>query len=410
MDNLVNVSPNWIASPARNAATDAADIVVYNPAATVMLSEGFNVNIGNQTLFRTPSHTYDLGMGMKTSTQNGSDPFLPNLYAAYSKNKWSVFTGIFVSGGGATLNYPVGSITTDMIGFQAVMSTEGAYSEVNDQYLKAGSYYLTTTVGGAYKFSNVVTGSLSLRYLNGSNNTQAGFTMTSSPIEMPDMPLKVDFDETATGMGAVAGVFIHASSKFDLSFRYESKVEMNFKTKVNKDDLGLVTNGSKSRRDLPSVFAMGASYKINSKLTALMDMNYYFQENAEWGTTMNANGETVSLSKTAGNAISYCLALNYRVNEKLGVSVGGGYTDYMYNDMDVYYTHVGVFETVHNDNMNLNLGCSYQVAKKVSLTAGYMNTSWAKDTKVKALMISPDSEVIVNNSMNVIAIGANINF
>ena len=410
MDNLVNVSANWIASPARNAATNETDIVVYNPAATAGMSKGFHLNIGNQSLFRKPTHTYDLGAGLKTSGQNGSDPILPNIYAAYTLNNWAIFTGIFISGGGATLNYPNGSLITDLIGYQSVMATQGAYNEARSQYLKASSYYMTSTLGAAYKFNEIFSGSISFRYLNGMNKTQAGLTLSASPIDLPDMPMALDYDEKANGFNMVAGISICPSTKFGMTFRYESKAKMDFKTTLTKDDFGFVVDGSKNRRDLPSVMAFGASYKISSKLSVLSDVNYYMQQNADWGTTMNENGESVTLSKTAGDAISYCLAMNYQINEKLTCSAGGGYTDYMYNDMAAYYTHAGVFETVQNDTMNLNAGGSYRIFQKVTLTAGFMHTAWAKDTKVKALAISPDSEISINNSMNVIAIGAEITF
>ncbi len=409
MDNLVNVSPNWIASPARNAASDAADIVVYNPAAAVRLSEGLHLNIGNQSLFRKPNHTYDLGMGSKTAAQSGSDPFLPNIFAVYSKSNWAVSTGVFISGGGATINYPKGSITTDMIGFQAVMSTEGAYSEANAQFLKASSYYVTGTVGASYKFNDAVSASINLRYLSGMNSTRAGLSLAASPVSLPDMPMEIDFDESANGFGAVAGIFVKATSALDLSLRYETQVKMDFETKMNKDDMGIIADGSKNRRDLPAVLAFGTSYKFTDNLSLLMDVNYYFQENADWGNTMNANGETISLSKAAGNAVTYCMAINYMMTEKFGFSAGAGYTDYLYNDIDAYYTHTGVFETVQNDNINLNIGCSYKVGI-VTLNAGYMNTSWANDVKVNALMVAPDNQVTINNSMNVIGVGADIKF
>ena len=48
MDNLTNLSVEWMRMPARNAASDSADIVVYNPAALVRLAEGFHLNLGNQ--------------------------------------------------------------------------------------------------------------------------------------------------------------------------------------------------------------------------------------------------------------------------------------------------------------------------------------------------------------------------
>jgi long-subunit fatty acid transport protein len=410
MDNLVNVSANWIASPARNAAANATDIVVYNPAATASLEEGLHINVGNQSLFRTPTHTYDLGMGAVTRKQNGSDPFLPNLYASFSKKNWSVFTGLFISGGGATANYPDGSITTDLIGFQSVMGAQGAYGDASAQYLKASSYYTTATIGGAYKFSDKISGSLSLRYLHGANNTQAGITLSSSPVDMPDMPMAIEFDESANAVNAVVSVFVQPSSKLGLSVRYESMAKMDFKTKVVKDEFEILNDGEKNRRDLPSVFAFGTSYKINNRLTALADINYYFQQNADWGTTTNANGESVSLSKAAGDAITYCIAFDYRVTDKFLLSFGGGYSDFMFNDMPAYYTHTGAFETVPNDNMNLNIGATYAVCKQLRFTAGYMNTSWSKDTKIDALMLGAGNQVTINNSINAIALGAEINF
>jgi len=410
MDNLINLSANWIASPARNAATEVTDIVVYNPAATASLSNGIHINIGNQSLFRTPTHTYDLGAGPKTCGQSGSDPFLPNIYAAFAKNNWSLFTGIFISGGGAALNYPEGSLITDLIGYQSLMSAQGAYSEAGKQYLKASSYYLTSTIGASYKFNEVIAASIGLRYLNGMNKTEAGMTLTASPIDLPDMPLTLETEEKANAINAVIGIAVHPTSQMGITLRYESKAKLDFKTKLIKDDFGFVTDGSKSPRDLPSVLAFGVSFKFNDKLTFLNDINYYFQENADWGKTSNANGEEVSLSKAAGNALSYCWAIDYQLNEKLLASVGFGLTDYLYNDIEAYYSHIGVFETVQNDNVNLNLGGSYKLSNMLTMTAGFMHTYWAKDTKVEALMISPGNIVTINNAMNAVAVGAEIKF
>ncbi|MCX6555269.1 MAG: hypothetical protein NTZ12_09705, partial [Candidatus Aminicenantes bacterium] len=117
VDNLTNLSVEWMRMPARNAASDSADIVVYNPAALVRLSAGFHFNLGNQSLLRKPRHTYDLqlGAGERSFTQHGIDAFLPNFYAAYTKDKWAVYGGLYISGGGAVADYPLGSFSTDLI-------------------------------------------------------------------------------------------------------------------------------------------------------------------------------------------------------------------------------------------------------------------------------------------------------
>ena len=69
-------------------------------------------------MIRKPEHTFNLGAGNKTYGQDGIDPFLPNLYFAFKQNNWSVSSGVYISGGGATANYPEGSINTNLLGYQ----------------------------------------------------------------------------------------------------------------------------------------------------------------------------------------------------------------------------------------------------------------------------------------------------
>ncbi len=61
---------------------------------------------------------------------------------------------------------------------------------------------------------------------------------------------------------------------------------------MNKDDIGLATDGAKSRRDLPAVLYLGAGYRWSDKLQMLVDFNYYFQTAADWGTTEVEGVET----------------------------------------------------------------------------------------------------------------------
>ena len=177
LDNLSNLSAEWMRTSARNAATDATDIVVYNPAGLTTMENGLHINIGNQSLFRNPSHRYDFGMGEgeREFQQDGADAFLPNLYAAYKSNSWALFGGMFVSGGGATINYPNGSITTDMIAMQSLMAAQGAYTEAKNQHLKASSYYMTTAFGIAYQANKHFSFAVSGRYLNAKNKTDSYF-------------------------------------------------------------------------------------------------------------------------------------------------------------------------------------------------------------------------------------------
>lgn len=117
MDNLSNLSAKWIRSNVRNASLDGgADMVNFNPAGLAMLDDGIFISVSNQMLFRHPQHTFNFGAGSVMREQDGMDPFLPMLYGAWKKDKLAFSTGVYISGGGASVNYPEGSFNTSLIG------------------------------------------------------------------------------------------------------------------------------------------------------------------------------------------------------------------------------------------------------------------------------------------------------
>lgn len=412
MDNLSNMSAEWMRSAARNAACDAADVVVYNPAGITKLNDGFHVNLSNQSLWRSPSHSYNMGLGdgVKTWEQGTADPFLPNIYFAYKKNNWALYSGMFNAGGGATMNYANGSITTDLIGLGALTAAQGAYATATNQSLKASSMYLTTTLGGSYALNKGFSVSMAARYISAKNTAMASMKLGSSPIDLPDQPLNLDAEYSAGGWGGVISMNMTSVEHLDLSIRYETQVNLDFKTKTNKDDFGLTTDGAMNRRDLPAVFAFGAAYEWSKKIKMYADINYYFQQNADWGKSTMLTNE-VPLSKLAGDAAIYAMGFQYQATPTWMMSWGAGYTKMNFNDKAGYYTSMGTYEVVQSDNYNINMGCAYKVSGKVTVNAGYMHTFYPKDQIVKALLAQPlDVDVKVNNSINAIAVGVDLAF
>ncbi|CAN5523882.1 OmpP1/FadL family transporter [soil metagenome] len=411
LDNLANVSAEWVRTPARNAATDAGDIVVYNPAGLVRLSEGFTINIGNQSLFRKPTHSYDMGFGMgqQTFTQDGADPFLPNLYASYHKENWAIFTGIFMSGGGATLNYPTGSITTDMIGLQVLSAAQGAYGMAENQHIKASSMYLTSTIGVSYALTDRVSVAAAGRFTDAKNKTQGGMTFTQSPVGLPDAPYALNTEDNATGFGGVISMMMKATPRLDLTIRYESAVKLDFKTTTKQDDFGATVDGSKSRRDLPAVLAFGGAYAAGNSIKIYGDLNYYFQKNANWDNSTMATNES-SWSEMAGDAATYALATTIQTSPKMMLSIGGAYTDFMYANKEGYYTKTGAYETIPDDNVNVNIGGSYKITNALSMTLAYMHIFYKDQTINAALMQPMVVPVKVSNKADVFAIGLNLQF
>lgn len=410
-DNLSNLSAEWVRTPARNAATDANDIVVYNPAGLVRLNNGFHINLGNQSLFRKPSHTFDFGLGggEKTYTQDGNDLFLPNLYMTYKKDKFALFTGVFMAGGGATANYPTGSITTELIGLQVLTAAQGAYGAYENQSLKASSFYLTTTLGGSYAVNDMISFAVAGRFIDATNKTQAGLTMTQSPVMFPDSRYELKTTETASGFGGVFSMMVQAGPRTRFTARYESAVKMDFETKTHKDDLGMTTDGSKTRRDLPSVIAFGTAFAATPTVMVYGDFNYYAQSSANWDKSTIATEEK-NYATLAGNALGFNIASTFQTGKNFMFSVGGGYTDFQYSDRNGYFTKAGAFETAPDDNFNINTGISYTVTNNVTFTAAYMHTFY-KDQTVTAVLAQPlDVQVKTSNSIDVFALGVDIKF
>lgn len=408
IDNLTNLSPEWIRVAARNAGTDGTDAVVYNPAGAVKLEDGFHIAIGNQSLFRKPSHEYDLGFGTQKHTQDGVDALLPSLYMSYNKNNWAVTGGVFVSGGGATANYSSGSINTDMIGFGALMSASGLYTRAGDQFMEGSSYYLTTMLGTSYEVSEMFSVGANIRYVTAKNTAKAGVTLTDSPFDLPDVPLAYEAEEDATGLGASIGIFFTPNEQLAISARYDMNVALEFTTDLKTDDIGISTDGEKNNRDLPAVLATGISYKWNDRFTTLADFNYYFQTGADWGTTEIA-GTMEENSEMAGNAASYAIGIEYGITDYLIYSLGTVYSNFAFENQDGYYTNFGAFETVPANNTSINTGFKFQLNPRIAINAGYAHTMWQKDQNVKALNLAPaDVDVTTNNRMSTVAFGVDI--
>lgn len=416
MDNLANMSAKWIRSNARNAALDGADLVNYNPAGLVRLNDGFHISLNNQTLFRKPQHSFTLNplIGEQTCKQDGADPFLPSLYAAFKKGKWALSSGIYITGGGASADYPNGSINTNLMGYNFMALTNAAYltgyTSLKDQSLKASSYYMAIPLNLSYSITDKLSVSLGGRYIMANNQTKAGMTFAESTVGAPDSPISIDYKNEARGFGGIIGLNYSVSDKLNVAIHYETKVKLEFEAKDNKGTVkNLVPDGTKSDRDLPAVLYTGASYKFSDKFTAAFDFNYYFQKGADWGNIVDSSvGDTLKASSVAGNCYHVALGFSYQLLPKLQLSAGCKYIHFDYSDQKLYYTQLGAYEAVKYDNFNLGIGAGYSVTEKIQIDLGVGRTFW-KDKDIKS-MLAGNKSVDISNKAYVLALGVDIAF
>ncbi len=412
IDNLSNMSPEWVRTGNRNAAVKGMDRVIYNPASLTQNNSGFQIAIGNQMLMRKPSHTYDLGYGSHTYKQDGNDFVVPDLLLSYSKNNWALWGGAYISGGGATANYPNGSINTELISLMLLESFQGYYTGIGKQYLKASSLYLTGTAGVTYNLNEQFGVAVGVRYVNATNKTEAGTTLTGS-IDGMDLPINLKSKDNAAGIAAVIGLHARPFDQFNVSVRLETNTKLNFKTTQQTDDLevitagqaGLVNDGEKHRRDLPGVAAIGLGYDFSKSFRFTGEINYYFQQHADWGRNENNS----RINTLAGDAINYAGGFEWQWFKQLTWSAGAVYTMLIYNDMNQYYTTLGAFETAPYENLTLNTGFAIDASEKVRINLGVAKAIYKKDKSVDIAALYPNKvKATLNN--DVLILGAGIDF
>jgi long-chain fatty acid transport protein len=414
MDNLANLSAEWQRLSNRNAATDAADIVVYNPAGLVDLSDGFHLNISNQFLFRSPEHTFTdpLGTGTLSYEQDSPDWWLPNLYGAYTKDKWSVYGGIYLPGASATIDYPDGSFTTRSIGAGLIGPGGqylGAYTNVTNESLDATSQYISAVIGGAYQVIDSLSFSAGIRYVDAKNETDGNLTLSGGTMGdlTPDTALKVDSEQTAQGWGGVFGIQYKPIEKLNLAVHYETRVELDFKTELGGNDnlseaIGLSVDGEKNRRDLSAMLGAGASYQITPELRGEIDFYYYFQKAADWGNIADGRDN----SDLAGDVWAIGGALAYLINPKFEISGGFVYTKFDWGDIDAYYNNnVGTMETLFSNNWTLSGGFGYNILDNLKANVGVSYVIWDDET-----ISTPIGDVETQNSTWMVGLGIDFSF
>jgi long-chain fatty acid transport protein len=111
IDNKGNLSAEYIRTLNRNAATDSADAVVYNPAGVVKMEHGLFLNASGQYALKTYTNTIG-------GTEYASDvpSIIPSVFGLYKKDKWAGFAAFTIPCGGGEVEYDNGNATSFALG------------------------------------------------------------------------------------------------------------------------------------------------------------------------------------------------------------------------------------------------------------------------------------------------------
>lgn len=324
IDHIQNYTPEYNANPAQQGAINAGTSAYYNPAGLMHIENGTYFQIGAQGAFGKEEMKY----GGETYDSDLMD-IIPNISVINKTDERAWYWTLGGIAGGGELEYEDGVAGVAVI--EDVLAPVGG--KVSDQYAKGSNKYIQSTLGRAWFLTEKLSVSAAGRVVYGSRELKGnidGSVFTGSPIEQ-DLQANIDSERTAWGYGGVFGLNYKATEKLNLGMRYDTRVNMNFEADASEESVtlpvvgeigfssiyGQYGDGVKSRRDLPAILALGASYKVTDVWTTFVGGNYYFNKDAKLDDDYT-HGEY-------DNGWEVSVGSEYWLNKKVAWLVGANY-------------------------------------------------------------------------------------
>jgi long-chain fatty acid transport protein len=375
LDYLSNQSALYLQTLNRNAATDGADIVNYNPAGTAFMPQGLHLDLSNQTLFKYYRHSADsrlLGLLGFLPNSAGSDSLsperitwlLPNFYLSYNfgnmgPGRLAVNFQAGVTAGGGDLDYgdgTAGSIFALNILRASLMGSGMNIGWVNSRNFTASSIYYGVGLGGAYSFfDDTMALSFGVRMVI----PRRSFTMEGLFTDGINFTtVKAAYEYNALGFTPIFGFDIRPLEKITIGLRWELETDLIFKYRQKE----FLVNSSNT------FYQMGATRGI--------------------GTILTGNGITDGKEFNSNLPHILGVGVEYEVLPGLALDTSGTLYFLPYADLSraEHYFTIGY---------DIGLGASWQIVKEIKLGAGFSFT----ESGAKAEYFS-DSSNVLNGSAN----------
>ncbi|MGL5621079.1 OmpP1/FadL family transporter, partial [Cetobacterium sp.] len=293
IDHIQNYSAEYGGNPAQQGAINVGSTVYFNPAGLMRLENGTYIVGGIQYAFGDQN----MSQGGRDFSTNLSSP-IPN-FALYKKtDDGAYFWTMGGVGGGAELEYK-DSIPL-IINIPGMGQVDGN-DFLNSANLKGSNIYAQTTIGKAFNLTDKWSASLAVRGVYGKRTLKAkAETNKAGSFVFGTNGAEIDSEREAFGLGGQFGLNYAPNDRLNIGFRYDTKVKLDFKTESDYDKSNKIANillgqypvyvdGLKTRRDLPALAALGASYKVTEQWTTFVGGNYYFNESATMDRVGNMN-------------------------------------------------------------------------------------------------------------------------
>ncbi len=320
-DNKTNWSAEYVGILNRNAATDAADIAMYNPAGVMKMENGFYGNLSVHYLPKDYNNKID---GIDFDQDDPS--VVPGLFAVYKQKSWAGFFAVSNVVGGGKVDFKQGNATTNFVK-SGVRASVPILNLVNQEYLKAEATGMAYTLGGAYKFNDIWSVALGVRYVKSDREMEGIISLGSSIVPAATYIADVKFEEEADGLGGVIGINFSPSDRLNFGLHYDTKVTLDYKADVERDTTGIlpglgVVDGAERNRNLPAVLAAGASYKVTPKIRIETNATLYLNNDANFKDIAGTSRD----ESAVGIGYDIGIGVDYTLTDSLNATLGYLYT------------------------------------------------------------------------------------
>ena len=422
---LTNTNQNaaFLRNPSRDAVI-AIDGVYSNPAGIAFLPQGFHLSVSWQAAWQKRQ----MDVNNKLFQLNGGEadkyfegvakaPVIPSFQAAYVINdKWSVSAQFAVGGGGGKCEFAEGlPMFEELVGGQLAGAQANSYGL--SQNLTGKQFFYGFQVGTTYRLTDnfsVFGGArgvlASCAYEGAISNITANGVAAGSYLSgvkaMVDAGLaqlepvkdvagyKEQYQQLAAQSAALAqGAALLGSDfnldcaqsgfgitpiigldwnlgKLNLAAKYEFRTKINLENDSENTSANVTAlmpayaDGAKVRSDIPAILTLGAQYQFTDAVRVMGGFHYYWDKDAK-GTPI----------KKGDNTWEANLGIEWDVNDKILLSLGGQRTQYGFDDTDMADTNFNISSSA------ICLGGAYKFSEKMKLNVGYMH-SFYEDHKI----------------------------
>jgi len=403
VDYLSNQSARFFMSTAREAATDHADIVTYNPAGTALMKKGLHIDVSSQTFLKYYKNedvaitAYPSAYAFKESYETTKEsPVVPAAFVVYNfgqvgSGKLAVYGGVGAPAGGGTVEWDG---TAGVVALAAsIGSNTSSYVTGTDVDLDAYSVYYGVTAGAAYSFlKDKVSVSAGIRYIYADRwgKAKGNISYLSGTVGAWTLSVDKDYEYSAQGITPILGFDIKPVNNLTLGFKYEMETELEFEYTQNSNDLTTSTSDGtinyvvgqtqssldysdkKENRNLPQLIAFAAEYLATPELAISAGARFWLMSQTDMDGEEDNYGTTYELSLGAAYQVSTPL--------KIGATVmytEQGAKDSLLEDSDYLFT------TSANpvlDSITMGFGAVYSVNESLDITGALAWTHYIPQT------------------------------